>query len=172
MIALLAAALAAQTPAPAPLTIAPLAEAGARQSLAAQAERQIRAQRGAFNRAIATGDVKGIAAVLADNVQLITGTDSALLAGKAAQLAIWTQDLSDRSRGIYVRTPDRVRVSAIRPMALETGHWRGVDTAWSKDWASGDYVAKWRRIAGAWRIESETYMTLACGGTYCPKRER
>ena len=139
---------------------------------AAQAERQIRAQRGAFNRAIAIGDIKGIAAILADNVQLITGTDSMLFAGKAAQLAIWTQDLSDRSRGIYVRTPDRIRVSSIRPMALETGHWRGVDTASAKDWAAGDYVAKWRRIDGAWRIESETYMTMSCGGTYCPKKER
>ena len=139
---------------------------------AAQAERQIRAQRGAFNRAIAIGDIKGIGAVLADNVQLITGTDSMLFAGKAAQLAIWTQDLSDRSRGIYVRTPDRIRVSSIRRMALETGHWRGVDTASAKDWAAGDYVAKWRRIDGAWRIESETYLTMSCGGTYCPKKER
>ena len=139
---------------------------------AAQAERQIRAQRGAFNRAIAIGDVNAIAAILADNVQLITGTDSMLFAGKAAQLAIWAEDLRERSRGIYVRTPDRIRVSPIRPMALETGHWRGVDTASARDWAAGDYVAKWRRIDGAWRIESETYMTMSCGGTYCPKKER
>ena len=139
---------------------------------AAQAERQIRAQRSAFNRAIAIGDVNAIAAILADNVQLITGTDSKLFAGKAAQLATWTQDLRDRSRGIYVRTPLRIRVSSIRPMALETGHWRGVDTASAKDWAAGYYVAKWRRIDGAWRIESETYMTMSCGGTYCPKKER
>ena len=166
---LLAAALAAQAPPPAP----PIkVESKPTTHGAAQAERQIRAQRGAFNRAIATGDVKGITAVLADNVQLITGTDSKLVAGKTAQLARWSQDLRDPSRGIYVRTPDRIRVSSIRPMALETGHWRGVDTASAKDWAAGDYVAKWRRIDGAWRIESETYMTMACGGTYCPKKER
>ena len=135
-------------------------------------EAAIREKRAAFNAAIAKGDIKGIAAILADNVQLITGTDSALFAGKAAQLANWTEDLSDRSRGIYVRTPDRIRVSSIRPMALETGHWRGVDTASAKDWAAGDYVAKWRRIDGAWRIESEAYMTMSCGGAYCPKKER
>lgn len=166
---LAAAALAAQAPPPAPPTAV---EARPATHGAAQAERQIRAQRGAFNRAIAIGDIKAIAAILADNVQLITGTDSKLVAGKTAQLAKWTQDLRDPSRGIYVRTPDRIRVSSIRPMALETGHWRGVDTASAKDWAAGDYVAKWRRIDGAWRIESETYMTLACGGTYCPKKER
>ena len=136
---------------------------------AAQAERQIRAQRAAFNRAIAIGNIKAIAAILADNVQLITGTDSMLFAGKAAQLAIWTEDLRGRSRGIYVRTPTRIRVSSIRPMALETGHWRGVDTASAKDWAAGDYVAKWRRFDGSWKIESETYLTTTCGGSYCPK---
>ena len=159
---LLAAAIAAQAPPPA-------VEAKPATPGAAQAERQNRAQRGAFNRAIAKGDIKTIAAILADKVQLITGTDSKLFAGKAAQLAIWTQDLRDPSRGIYVRTTDRIRVSSIRPMALETGHWRGVDTASAKDWAAGDYVAKWRRFDGSWKIESETYLTTTCGGSYCPK---
>ena len=136
------------------------------------AEQAIRHQRAAFNRAIARGDIKGIGAVLANNAQLITGTDSNLVAGKAAQLSIWSQDLRDRSRGIYVRTPSRIQVSAIRPMALETGQWRGVDNRKAKDWAAGDYFAKWRRIDGAWKIESETYMTTACGGAYCPKKKR
>src|SRR6476661_2252222 len=36
------------------------------------AEPQIRAQRAAFNRALAAGDVRGIAPVLADNAQLVT----------------------------------------------------------------------------------------------------
>ena len=160
---LLAAALAAVPSGGAPASAAPKI---------ANAEQAIRDQRAAFNRAIAIGDIRGIAAVLADNVQMVTGTDSSLYSGKAAQLEIWSQDLRDRSRGIYVRTPDRIRVSSIRPMALETGHWRGVDTASARDWAAGDYVAKWRRIDGAWRIESETYMTMSCGGTYCPKKER
>ena len=160
---LLAAALAAVPSGGAPASAAPKI---------ANAEQAIRDLRAAFNRAIAIGDIRGIAAVLADNVQMVTGTDSSLYSGKAAQLEIWSQDLRDRSRGIYVRTPDRIRVSSIRPMALETGHWRGVDTASARDWATGDYVAKWRRIDGAWRIESETYMTMSCGGTYCPKKER
>ena len=160
---LLAAALAAVPSGGAPASAAPKT---------ANAEQAIRDQRAAFNRAIAIGNIRGIAAVLADNVQMVTGTDSSLYSGKAAQLEIWSQDLRDRSRGIYVRTPDRIRVSSIRPMALETGHWRGVDKASAKDWAAGDYVAKWRRIDGAWRIESETYLTMSCGGTYCPKKER
>ena len=97
---LLAAALAAVPSGGAPASAAPKI---------ANAEQAIRDQRAAFNRAIAIGDIRGIAAVLADNVQMVTGTDSSLYSGKAAQLEIWSQNLRDRSRGIYVRTPDRRR---------------------------------------------------------------
>lgn len=133
-------------------------------------EAAIRAARASFNAAIAAGDLAGIGAALADNAQLVTGTDSNVLAGKAAQLAVWAEDLKDTSRGIYVRTPARVTVSPLLPMALESGQWRGADSKSPADWASGDYAAKWRRIDGIWKLESETYMTTACGGAYCPKR--
>jgi ketosteroid isomerase-like protein len=138
---------------------------------AATAEQQIRAQRAAFNRAIAKGDLKAIAAVLADNAQIVTGADSLVFSGRAGELKLWREDLAAPSRGIYVRTPNRIELSPVAPMAMETGHWRGVDTKSAKDWSSGDYVAKWRRITGKWLIESETYMTTACGGSYCPKRK-
>lgn len=133
-------------------------------------EAAIRVKRAAFNAAIAKGDVAGIAAVLADNVQMVTGGDSVIVAGKADQVALWSQDLKDKSRGIYVRTPQRITISPLSSMALEAGAWRGVDNRSAKDWASGDYTAKWRRINGKWLIESEIYMTTACGGDYCPKR--
>ena len=129
---------------------------------AGHAERQIRAQRTAFN-------IPAIAAVLADNAQLVGGDFSTLTAGKQAQVALWSQDLKDRSRGIYVRTPDRIQLSPVLPMAMESGHWRGVDSKSRADWASGVYAAKWRRFRGTWKIETETYMTTACGGDWCPK---
>jgi ketosteroid isomerase-like protein len=137
---------------------------------AAQAEQQIRAQRAAFNRAIAKGDLAAIGAVLADNAQIVTGADSLVFNGKADELRLWREDLAAPSRGIYVRTPDRIELSPVAPMAMETGHYKGVDTKSDKDWSSGTYFAKWRRIAGKWLIESETYMTTACGGKYCPKQ--
>ena len=147
---------------------------GARQTAywpgAAQADRQIRAQRAAFNAAIAHGDIKAIASVLADKAQIVTGADSLLFNGKSDELRLWREDLAAPSRGIYVRTPDRIELSPVTPMAMENGHWRGVDTRSAKAWASGTYFAKWRRIAGKWLIESETYMTTACGGKYCPKK--
>jgi ketosteroid isomerase-like protein len=138
--------------------------------LPAVAEREIRSQRAAFNRALAAGSVRGIAPILADNAQLVTGADSMIVAGKAAQLALWAEDLSGPKRRSYTRTPTRIRVSAVGPMALETGEWRGFQLSAKRNWASGDYVAKWRRIGGAWKIESETYMATACGGTFCPTR--
>jgi len=136
---------------------------------AAQAEQQIRAQRAAFNRAIATGDIPAIASVLADNAQLIGGDFSTLTAGKEAQVARWSEGLKKQSRDIYVRTPDRITLSPLLPMAMESGRWRGADSKSPRDWASGVYSAKWRRFAGSWKVETETYMTTACGGDWCPK---
>jgi ketosteroid isomerase-like protein len=135
-----------------------------------QAERQIRIQRAAFNRAIAAGSPRGIAPILADDVQLVTGADSMIVSGKAAQLALWSEDLAGSKRRFYVRKPLHIRVSTVGPMALETGEWRGFQMSAKHNWASGDYVAKWRRIDGTWKIESETYMATACGGSFCPTK--
>jgi ketosteroid isomerase-like protein len=150
------------------IALALLAAATAAAPGAATAEQQIRAQRSAFNRAIASGDLKAIGAVLADNAQIVTGADSLVFSGRSGELKLWSQDLAAPSRGIYVRTPDRITLSPIAPMGMETGHYKGVDTRSAKDWSSGTYFAKWRRIGGKWLIESETYMTTGCGGKYCP----
>ena len=106
--------------------------------------------------------------MLADNAQIVTGADSLVFNGRDGELKLWAEDLAAPSRGIYVRTPDRITLSPVAPMALETGHYKGVDTKSANDWSSGTYFAKWRRIGGTWLIESETYMTTACGGKYCP----
>ena len=152
-----------------PLVALLLAAAAAHWPGATTAKQQIRTQRAAFNRAIARGDIRAIAAVLADDAQLVGGDHSTLTAGKKAQIALWSQDLKDKSRGIYVRTPERIELSPVLPMAMENGHWRGVDSKTPKDWAEGAYSAKWRRFDGTWKVETETYMTTACGGNWCPK---
>ena len=132
-----------------------------------EAERDIRAQRVAFNRAIAAADLVAIARVLADNVQMVTGSDSIHVAGKQAHLDRWADGFKDPNRLVYVRTTDRVTVSPLLPIALETGHWRGAAMTSPNDWIGGDYTAKWRRIDGAWRVEVETYVTMRCGGEAC-----
>ena len=138
---------------------------------AALAEREIRRQRAAFNRALAAANIRGIEPFLADDAQMVTGADSMIVAGKPAQLALWAEDLSGPGRRSYVRTPARITVSPVGPMALEIGKWRGYQLSARRNWASGDYVAKWRRFGGTWKIESETYMATACGGTFCPTQK-
>lgn len=135
----------------------------------AEAERAIRDQRAAFNRAIAAADLPAIAAVLADNVQMITGSDSIQVAGKQAHLDRWAEGFKDPNRLIYVRTTDRVTVSPLLPIALETGHGRGAASAQPNDWIGGDYTAKWRCIDGVWKVEVETYVTMRCRGRLCRK---
>jgi ketosteroid isomerase-like protein len=131
----------------------------------------VRAQRAAFNAAIAAEDLDTIAAVLHENVLLVTGTASEVFRGRAAQLALWQEDFAAAERAVYLRTPDCVRVSPAFPVALESGRWRG---EWQGDparFAAGVYSAKWRQVDGAWLLEAELFATEACGGDFCPATE-
>lgn len=46
--------------------------------------------------------------------------------------------LAAPSRGLYARTPDRIQLPPVGPMAMETGHWRCVDSKSDRDRAAGD----------------------------------
>ncbi|MBA3669568.1 MAG: hypothetical protein H0W71_05825 [Sphingomonas sp.] len=76
-------AMLAVTLAPAP-ALADLADPSAQ-----SAEQQIRAQRQAFNGAIAKGDLAAITAVLGENAQIVTGRNSVVFSGRAAQIGMW-----------------------------------------------------------------------------------
>lgn len=118
------------------------------------AELAIRARRAAFNRALADADLHTIEALLAPGVVLVTGTDSAVLTGRKAQLLAWKREFAAPSPTSYVRTAETIVVSSVEPIAIEHGRWQGGG-------ASGAYTAKWRKLAGAWTIEAELYATLA-----------
>ena len=128
----------------------------------------VKAQRAVFNQAIAAKDLSAMAAALADNVLLVTGTDSDRFDGRDAQLQLWGDDFAAPDRAVYVRTPTCVRVSAIAPVALEVGHWRGERVRGAENFAAGSYSAKWRRADGVWRLEAEIFATEECGGDFCP----
>lgn len=123
-------------------------------------EVRIRLQRAAFNRALAERDTPAIAALLAREAVLVTGTDSAVLAGRKAQLQAWQREFAapPAQRQLYVRTPDEVAVSAVARVALEHGEW--ACTVGGAVTASGRYSAHWRQIAGDWVIVAELYVTL------------
>ncbi|WP_374649421.1 nuclear transport factor 2 family protein, partial [Rhizorhabdus sp.] len=62
------------------------------------AELSIRVRRAAFNRAIAEGDLAAIQPLLAPDVVMVTGSDSAVIAGRKAQLAVWKREFAQQGR--------------------------------------------------------------------------
>lgn len=129
--------------------------------MTASTELAIRLRRAAFNRALAEADLAAIGPLLAQNVVMVTGSDSAVIAGRKAQLLAWKREFAARARTTYVRTPETITVSAVEPIALEQGKWQGTSAASGEHLASGNYSAKWRKSGGDWVIEAEIYVTLA-----------
>ncbi|MDO7836523.1 DUF4440 domain-containing protein [Sphingobium sp. HBC34] len=127
--------------------------------MTAAADLAIRLRRAAFNRALAEADLAAIGPLLALHVVMVTGTDSAVIAGRKAQLLAWKREFAAKARMIYTRTPDMIMASPVEPIAMEHGTWQGVVDGAVQ--ASGSYSAKWREMAGAWVIEAEIYATLA-----------
>ncbi|KRB86880.1 hypothetical protein ASE00_05185 [Sphingomonas sp. Root710] len=121
----------------------------------------IRMRRAAFNRALADADLSAIGPLLAPDVVLVTGTDSAVLSGRKAQLVLWKREFAAPERSVYIRTPETIRVSEVAPIAFEHGHWQGMSAKTGLQFAAGEYSAKWRRIGSDWVIEAELYLTLA-----------
>ncbi len=121
----------------------------------------IRLRRAAFNRALADADLAAIGPILAQDAILVTGTDSAILSGRKAQLQAWKREFAAAARTIYIRTPETIVASPVEPIALEHGHWQGVAAPTGQPLASGSYTAKWRAIGTDWVLEAEIYLTLA-----------
>lgn len=124
----------------------------------AGAELAIRSRRAEFNRAIAQGDAAAIGPILARDCVMVTGTDSAVIAGRMGQVKVWRREFAAAGRMVYVRTPERLELSPVEPIAMEYGAWRGTAEGAA---ASGSYVAKWREVAGDWVIEAEVFLTLS-----------
>ncbi len=113
------------------------------------------------NRAIAEGDAPAIGPILARDCVMVTGTDSAVIAGRMAQVKVWQREFAAPNRLIYTRMPGTITVSPVEPIALEQGEWQGSDAATGALAASGLYTAKWRETGGLWMIEAEMFITLA-----------
>jgi ketosteroid isomerase-like protein len=124
-------------------------------------ELAIRMMRAAFNRALEVADLDAIGACLAPSALLVAGTDSAVIAGRKAQLQAWRREFAVIDRAIYVRNPESVVLSPVLPLAFEHGSWSGVSSTDRSPLASGTYTAKWRQIGAEWLIEVELYLTLA-----------
>ena len=130
-------------------------------AMTATADLAIRLRRASFNRALADADLAAIGPILAQDVVMVTGTDSGVITGRKAQLMAWKREFAAPDRSIYTRTPDTILASPIEPIAFEHGHWQGVAASSGILIASGAYTAKWRQIGSEWLIEAELYLTLA-----------
>lgn len=148
------------------LTLAPSHTRGQ----SASDEQQIRARRESSNAAIARHDATGIGAVLAPNAVVVT-SNSIHREGRDANVQSFADQFRTRPDVVYRRAPDDVRVFAPWQMAAERGRWTGSWTeADGKIQLTGSYYAKWRKVDGAWLIESETYVPETCtGGAYCTR---
>lgn len=125
------------------------------------ADLAIRLRRAAFNRALAEANLAAIGPVLAPNVVLVAGTDSAVISGRKAQLQAWKREFAVRPRVVYERMPGTIIMSQIEPIALEHGKWWGKSGTSGEVLASGDYSAKWRKAGEDWVLEAEIFVTLA-----------
>jgi hypothetical protein len=123
-------------------------------------ELAIRLNRAAFNMALGEGNLTAIGPLLALHAVLVTGTDSAVVAGRKAQLQAWKAEFAAADRTIYTRIPTTIVVSAIEPIALEIGTWQGIQASNQALLAQGSYSAKWRKINDTWVIEAEIFVTL------------
>lgn len=141
-----------------PRKLAPMPACG---QTAWMSELAIRARRAAFNRAIAESDAAAIAPLLTRDCVMVTGSDSAVIAGRNAQVKVWkSQFCVAGDPVIYVRMPERIVLSQTEPLAMEQGNWRGFEKTGGNDIANGTYCAKWRLIGGEWMIEAEVFVTL------------
>ncbi|EPR17505.1 hypothetical protein M527_16320 [Sphingobium indicum IP26] len=121
----------------------------------------IRMRRADFNRALAEADLNAIGPLLAPQAVLVTGSDSAVISGRKAQLQAWKREFAAARRTVYTRTPENIVASSVEPIAMEHGRWQGVTAGSDYPPASGSYSAKWRQVGADWVIEAEIYLTLA-----------
>jgi uncharacterized protein (TIGR02246 family) len=121
----------------------------------------IRSLRAAYNHAIATRDVKGLAAAWLPDVHITDGRGGLHTGGAAAIATFFAGKFFDDPTFVtFVRTPVKVELSKDRTTAAETGTWAGT---WRGDHAhgnSGVYQAMWRKTDGAWKIVYESYIEL------------
>ena len=135
----------------------------------AQDRRAILALRAANNRALAAHDADGAMAIAAADYVTIGG-DSSIWRGDAQNRQGWVEEFATPGHDRYVRTPATVEIGERRGVlrAAESGRWEGIDhkpAGVSRPF--GRYFAHWTKASGAWRVVSETYVTLGCRGPGC-----
>lgn len=115
----------------------------------------IKASRAASNEAIAKHDIDGIIAGMLPDFTITRG-DGVTVTGRDAVTATWKTLFKNNPEVSYVRTPSEILIGDNGIMAWETGVWVA-HNSYSK---GGNYSAMWRKTDGAWKLQSELFVTL------------
>jgi len=116
------------------------------------------------NAAIVRGDLNEIAAYWTDDVTICRGL-GAQLAGKPAYLELFAADAKAAEKIVYQRRPTSIEVSAVWPLAFETGEWQGHrGSEQGPTVIGGRYSAQWVKRGDRWLIRSEVFVALEGSG--------
>lgn len=118
-----------------------------------QAEIEIRAARQDSNISIANGNVPGVAKYWMDDIVVISG-EGGQYAGKTKLLKVWKEMFRNDSPK-FERLPAEVIVAVDGDLAWETGFWH-----YTTQSSNGKYAAMWRKVKGAWKTQSELFVSL------------
>ncbi|NKB90426.1 MAG: DUF4440 domain-containing protein [Acidobacteria bacterium] len=145
--------------------IALLALAPAPELLAQDDADQIRTVREASNAAIASRDIDALRSTWIEDFN-VTGSSGRVYAGDAEMTAGFQSSFEDPEFTTYVRTPETVQVSANGAFGAEEGAWVGTwDRADGTMRLRGTYLAQWQNRSGEWKLASEVFVALSCGGS-------
>jgi ketosteroid isomerase-like protein len=128
----------------------------------------IRSLRAESNAGLSARDAARVTAAFADDIHSIGGGGD-LVDGRAAVTKVYADQLAPQGDFISgLRTPGRIAVNRPGDRAAEPGRWRWtVKTPVGEAAFSGDYLAGWVKRSGAWRLQSELYVTTGCTGPGC-----
>jgi ketosteroid isomerase-like protein len=138
---------------------------------AKRAEGDVDRQRQQWNQIVAYRKPADLAALVTDDVQLITS--AGVVSGKKNLARSYASLLQKRPDLVQIFTPESVEWNPKWKFAAERGHWseswqeQGEDTE-----IRGSYYALWKLKDGRWRLYSQIVTPLSCAGArYCKSLE-
>jgi ketosteroid isomerase-like protein len=120
-------------------------------------EAKIRAVRAESNRAIEAGDIKGVAASLAEDFVVVVGDGTLLTREQYVEAFEAGFNSSEPVR--YERVVDSVDLSSAGRLAAEHGHWIGSLTD-GRVLYTGTYMAMWLKAGSGWELRTELFVSL------------
>jgi ketosteroid isomerase-like protein len=121
---------------------------------------QIRATRALSNQALAHHDTKAFAETISPDFVIVRG-NGLFVPSREAWLDDVATEFKNPNAVIYERTPEKIELSNVVPLAAEHGRWTAALPN-GKLAYTGTYLAMWKHSAAGWQIRSELFVLLTC----------